>query len=140
MLDAGSHQMALHVVDPDERELASPGRGLGEGMPHQQRPDQPGAGGGGDAVEVGRVDPRFDQCPMGEGTYRLDMGPGSHLRHDAPESSVDFDLAGENTRKRLGPPDHRNRGLIARSLKGEHQRVHRSPEWGVARLTSHVTS
>jgi hypothetical protein len=56
---------------------------------------------------------RFDQRPMGEGADGFDMGPGCHLRDHASEPSVDLDLAGKNTRKRLGPPNHGYRGLVA---------------------------
>ena len=56
-LNPWGHQVALHVVDPDERELTRPGRGLGEGMADQQCPHQPRACGGGDTVEVRRMHP-----------------------------------------------------------------------------------
>src|SRR5690606_28443996 len=43
-LEAGRHEMSLHVVDADERQPRRPGERLGEGVTDQEGADQAGTG------------------------------------------------------------------------------------------------
>ena len=55
--------VALQVVDRDQRQPARGGDRLGGADPDQQRADQARPGGGGDGVDVVQGDPRFAPAP-----------------------------------------------------------------------------
>ena len=88
--------MPLHVVDAQEWLVEAPGERLGEAEPDDQRPDQPGATGGGDGIDLRLVDTGLAQGIVDQGADGLDVGACRHLGHHAAESGMALDLAGDH--------------------------------------------
>ncbi len=114
--------MTLHVVDAYEGDVQAPGQRFGERQPHHQRSCEPRAPGGGDRVELVRVDTCLRERHVDEGPYRLDVGPGGDLRDDAPKALVRLGLAAQDRRPHFQPFDDRHPGLVTARLDAEDQR------------------
>ena len=116
--------MALHVVNAHERELTCPGRRFGKGVSDEERSHQTGACSGRNTVEIIGVNPRIGKGLVSQGANRFDVGPGSHLRDNSPETGMKLDLRGEDIGEWLGATNHRHRRLVATGLKREDRRIH----------------
>jgi hypothetical protein len=64
--------VALNVIDADQRQSSDQAHRLGIGNPYQQRPHQPGAGRHRDRIQVGPTQPRLLHRP-------------AYHRHDCPQ-------------------------------------------------------
>ena len=130
-LNPGRHEMALHVIDADKWELACPSGRFGERMTHQESPHQTGPGGGGNAVEVIRVNPCFVESVVSEGSDRLDMCPGRNLGYHPAKPGMEIHLGRNHVGQNSLSSYNGYRGLVTRRLEGEDGRVHRrrSSRW-----------
>jgi hypothetical protein len=111
--------MALHVVHADERKLARPSGRFGEAVSDEQRTHQTWSRSCRDRVEIGGVNARFSQRPVGKRPDCFDMSAGRNLRDNASKARVQLCLRGEDRRQDLIPAHYRDRGLIAAGLEGE---------------------
>ncbi len=111
-------RMRLEMIDRDQRFLAHQRDRLGGGQPHDHAADQPGPGGGGDAVEAGEAAPGLLHRLADDQVERLDMGARRDLRHHPAigpmlrhlaEHHIGKDLA----RPRRNPAHDGGRGLVA---------------------------
>ena len=114
--------VALEVVDPDERHVVDPGERLGEVDADQQRAGQARSVGDRDRVDVvpGRagVGPRLVE----DRHDPAQVGAGGDLGHDPAGRGVERDLRGDDVG--VDPPavlDQRDARLVARRFDGEDQ-------------------
>jgi hypothetical protein len=103
--------MALHVVDPDEGQLTGPGRRLGEGVPHQQRPHQTGPGVAATPSRSSGWTPASVRA-LWVSPDRLDMARAATSGTTPPKRECKVDLRGEHVGESLLAPDHGDRGLV----------------------------
>jgi hypothetical protein len=86
------------------------------------------AGGGGDAVDLGKAAPGVAHGGRDDHIERLHMGARRDLRHHAAERRMLLDLRQHHIGKDgaaaiLAPFDQRRRGLVAGRLDAEHDHV-----------------
>jgi hypothetical protein len=118
--------MALHVIDANEWELASPSRGFGKRMSDEKRSHQTGTSCGGNTVEIIWVNAGIREGLVSQRPNRLDVGPGGHLRHDSSEPRMQLDLRGEDVGEWFVATNHCDGRLITTGLKREDRRIHLS--------------
>ncbi len=123
VLEAGSEEVALHVIDAEKGFSETPGHGPGEREADDQSSGEAGPLSGRDRVQIQVVDAGFGQGAVGEGANRLDVSPGGHLGDDAPESGVLVHLGGEHAGANLQAVDHGHRGFVATRLHAQYQRA-----------------
>lgn len=83
-LEPRCKKVALHVINPDKRELSGPRRRLAKRKADQQRTYQARSLGGGHPVEIVGMDTRFGERPMRQRPDRFNMGPGGDLGDYTP--------------------------------------------------------
>ena len=82
--------MGLHVIHRHQWNLQGDGQGFGKGGPHEKRPQQTGALGEGDPVQVLLADSGLLQGTVDHGNDVLLMCPGGQLRNDSSVFRMDL--------------------------------------------------
>lgn len=116
--------MAFQMVDGDERLSRCKGNGLSGRQPDEKAADEPGSGGSGDAVEIGKRNAGLRHRRRDDTVQRLNVGAGRDLRHHSAEGRVVVDLGedyiGEDPPAALGVPlDDRGRRFVATGFDAE---------------------
>ena len=115
-------RVAFEMVDRDQRLAGGERQALAGEQRDHDATDQPGAGGGGDRVDLRDVDAGFVDHPADQAGQDLDMGAGGDFRDDAAIGLVGGVLADD----RVGedPPvaaDDRGGAVVARGFEAEDQ-------------------
>ena len=122
MVEEGGEEVALQVVDGHEGDVPGQGQRLGLAQPHQEGPDEAGAGGGGHRGQTGGTGDEAGPVEGGgqDGGEELQMGPAGDLGDDPAVGGVEVDLGRHHGRADLAPGgDHGGRRLVARRLDAE---------------------
>ena len=103
---------------------------------HEQRADQPGPGGHGDAIDLARGGARVRQRPVHHRTDGADVGPAGQLGHDAAEDAVNVLREDDQPAERGRAPSVRSTAAEVSSQEVSIPRIHsataRSAEGGHA--------
>ncbi|MNP26165.1 hypothetical protein D3C76_1190060 [compost metagenome] len=91
-------QVAFHMMHADRRHAPGERHGLGAGGADQQRPDQAGAGGIGDRIDVCGRTAGLVQHLADQRQHALDVVSRGELRHHAAVDAMQVDL----TEQRVG--------------------------------------
>ena len=124
--EAGGERVRFEMIDREQRLAVHECDRLRGGEADDHAADEAGTGGGGDPVELDKAFSRRAHRLGDDHVERLDVGARSDFRHHAAECGVLRDLREHNigqdfSRTRLGPLDHRRRGLVAGRLDAEHE-------------------
>lgn len=112
--------VALKVIDGDEREVARVGEGLGVGDADEERAGQAGAGGDGDGVEVGEGEVGLGEGGANDRNDGAEMFAAGKLGDDAAIRGVGGDLRGDDGGQGAGTAfDDGRGGLIAGGFDAE---------------------
>ena len=112
--------MAVEVVDGHERQPPRPRERLRRREPDEQRADQPGALGDGDAIDVVERRVRLRERLADDGRHELEVAARCNLGHDPAVPRVEISLRRDNAG--LDGPvlrDERSGRLVARRLDAE---------------------
>jgi hypothetical protein len=119
--------VAVQVVDRDERQPPRPGERLRRGDADQKRPDQAGALRDTDSLDVAELGVRVGERLPQRRQDQLEMVPGRDLRDDAAVRRVQLGLRGDDVGEHAAVPgDERGGGLVTRGLDPENQALARS--------------
>ena len=115
-------QVGLEVVYRNRGDPPPPG----EGSPHrgadEERADESGTSGIGDALHVGGPPAGLLECVADQGEHPADVVAGRDLGHDAAVLRVEVDLAVQPVRHEPeAPVVEGHPGLVARGFDAEHQ-------------------
>ena len=108
--------VALQVVDRDQRQPARGGDRLRGRDADQQRADQPRPGGRGDRVDVVEGHPGLAQGGLDHRRGQLEVMAGGDLGDDAAEAGVRGGLRGDHVRQDAAAVEHGGAGVIAGRL------------------------
>ena len=114
--------VAVQMVDRDERQTARPGERLRSREPDKQRADQARPPSDCDTTDVVEAHSALRERLPDDGHDELEMPPRGDLRDDASVARVQVGLRGDDVREDapvLG--DERGRRLVARRLEPEDQ-------------------
>ena len=112
LLDEIGEDMALQMVDHDDRFVQRDAERLGEGRADQQGSQQAGTAGESDRRQISRSDAGLGES-LADNRYNVRfMGTGSQFGHDAPEVLVHL-LARDHVRQQKTVADDGSRGVIA---------------------------
>ncbi len=115
-------QMALHVMHPYGRHAPAEGEAAAEGGPHQQRPDQAGAGGEGDAADVAAPNPRLRHRLPQQRHHPAHMVARGQFRHHPAVLGMQRHLAVEDVRQQAAfAMVEGDTGLVAGGFDTEHE-------------------
>ena len=81
------------MIDGEEGLVVGEGQRLGRHHAHHHAADQAGPAGGGDAVEVGEIEPGGRQGVLDQPVDPFEMGARGDLRHHAAEAAMLGQLA-----------------------------------------------
>ena len=81
------------MIDREKGQAAARRERLAGHQPDQHAADQPGPGGGGDGVEIGKPQAGLVERPGDQTVQMLDMGARRDLRHHTAIRPVILDLA-----------------------------------------------
>ena len=119
-LEVERGDVAVEVVDRDERQPARPGDGLRGGKADEERADQARALRHGDAVDVLERRVRLGERLADHRRHELEVPPRGDLGHDAAVAGVQLRLRGDDARKDLSVlRDDRRRRFVTRGLDPE---------------------
>jgi hypothetical protein len=113
--------VALQVVDRDQRQPARRGDPLRGAYPDQQRPDQAGSGGSGDRLDVVQAYPRLAERRLDHRRRQLEMLAGRDLGHDPAEALVGGGLRGDHVAEDALAVEHGGAGVVAGGLDRQQQ-------------------
>ena len=91
-LEVQRGDVAVEMVDGDERQAARPSYRLRRGEADEQGADQPRAAGDRDAIHVGEGRAAFDERLADHGRHELEVTPRRDLGHDAAVAGVQLRL------------------------------------------------
>ena len=118
----GRVEMTLEVVDPDEGDVQGPRDRLRIREAHEERADQPRAGGDGHLPHVGKGRARFPQDLVERRVDPAQVGPRRDLGDDPAGASVQCHLARHGLgHDPAGPVEERDAGLVARRFDGQEE-------------------
>jgi hypothetical protein len=122
-LEVERRDVAVEMVDRDERQAARPRDRLRRGEADEERADQPRALRHGDAIDLLERRVRLRERLADDGRHELEVPSRRDLRHDSAVASVQLGLRGDDVRADLAfVRDERRGGLVARRLDPEDQR------------------
>ncbi len=116
--------VALDVVDRDERQATPIGDRLGRRQPHEQRTDETRAARGGDGAQVVPAHPSHAQGLGYHVAQQLGVAARRHLRHHATELGVQLVLRRDDGGEHFATAHHRGTGVVARGLEAEDGAAH----------------
>jgi len=106
--------VAVEMVDGDERQAAPPGDSLRRGEPYEQRTDQARSLRDRDALDVRERDAGAIERLADDRRDELEVAPRGDLRDDPAEGRVQLRLGGDRVRENLAlGRDDRGRRLVA---------------------------
>ena len=128
--------MGLEVIDGNERNAGRKRNRLGGHQPDDEAAGKAGAGGRGNAVEIGDGEAGLAQRGEGKAVKMADMGAGRDLRHHAAIEPMFGNLrkqliGQDKSATVLVPTDDGCGRLVARGFKAEHCRS----AWGHVKRT-----
>ena len=114
----GCHQVAGHMIDWNQWDIMSPGKGLGRCQADQKRPDQTRTVGNGHRCDLLLANPCFCQGLLNANRNDLHMVTAGHFRYHSAKTLVTLNLAGNDITQKLSLIlQNRHTGLITRRLK-----------------------
>src|SRR6185312_12948371 len=113
--------VALQVIDRDQRQPAGGGDRLRGRDPDQEGADQPGPGGGGDRLDVVQSHPGLAERRLDHRGGQLQVVAGGDLGDDAAEARVGGGLRGDHVGEDAPAVEHGGAGVVAGRLDGEEQ-------------------
>ena len=116
--------VALQVVDRDQRQPPRRGDRLRGADPDQQGADQPGAGGHRDRLDLVERDARLGERGLDHRGGQLEVVAGGDLRDDAAEALVGGGLRGDHVGEDARAVEDRRAGVVAGGLDREDQSSH----------------
>jgi hypothetical protein len=117
--------VAVKMVDRDQRFAVCGRHRLRGTQPDQQGANQAGALGDGDRLDLGELDSRLLEGSADDCVEQLKMMSGSDLGHDAPIALVELSLGGDDVGEDPRPIDDGGAGVVAGRLEGQdHRRRH----------------
>ena len=116
--------VALQVVDRDQRQPPRRGDRLRGADADQQGPDQARAGGHRDRLDVIERGAGLVQRRLDHRRRQLQVVARGDLGHDAAELRVRRGLRGDRVGEHARAVQHRRAGVVAGRLYGEHQSSH----------------
>jgi hypothetical protein len=119
-LELHRQEVALEMVDADERQLPRVGDGLGRAQADEQRADQSGTVGGGDGIDLVERERRLVQRALDRRRQCAHVAARGELGDDAAVGAVDVVLRGDDAGAHLAIDQHRGGGVVARALDGQH--------------------
>ena len=133
VLQTGREQVALHVVDADERLAESPCHRSRERKPDDQSADQPRPLRSRNRVEIHGMDAGLGESAVRQRTDRLDVETGGDLGNDAAEHRMLIGLGGQDAGEGLTAAHDGHRRLVAARFDSQDQ-------WSVAHDSSALIS
>ena len=131
--EEGGIDVALEMVDADQRQAVHPCQRLGQRAADQQRAHQTGALRHRQAVEIAEAHAGLGQRLLDDRHDDLDVPPRGELRHHAAVGRVDVVLRGDHARQHAPAVDeHGGRRLVARALDPEHELPHPGSPYSLA--------
>ena len=121
VLDDIDGDVGGEVVDPVQRFAQRHCERLGRRHTHQQGPSQPRAGRDRDRVQVIEPYAGLAAGSLDRRNHGLEVGATSDLRHDAAETCMLLDAAGDCVSKQGLAADDPDSGLVAGCLDAKHQ-------------------
>ncbi len=113
-------QMALEMIDRDERNPAREGESPGRRESDEQRTDQARSRGRRDEVDVFEAHGGQGERLLEDGGKVFEVRPGRDLGHDAAVGGVSLHLGGDDVRAHAAfAVEHRDGRLVARGLDSE---------------------
>ena len=113
-------EVALEVIDADERNAARPGERLARREADEERADQPGPGRRRDEADVLEPDARGRERLLERGRQVLEVRARRDLGHDAAVARVRRELRGDHVREHPAlAVEHGDRRLVAGGLDAE---------------------
>ena len=110
--------VAVEVIDRDQRQPVRPGEGLRRREADEQRADEARALRDGYGIEALEFCARFRQCLPQHRDDELEVAPRGDLRNDTAEASVQLRLRRDDVRENLAlVRDDRRSRLVTRSLE-----------------------
>jgi len=118
-LDVGTQ-----VVDAEQRHVVRQGHALRGRHADQQCPDQPGARGHRDRVDVGQADAGLHESLVDGRDQLAEVGTGGHLGDDTAVGGMELGLRRDDVGAQAEPVlDDTDGGLVTGGLDPEHQHV-----------------
>jgi hypothetical protein len=116
--------VAVEVVDGDERQPTRPRNRFCCGEADKKRADQPRPAGDRDTVDVPKARVRLNERLADHRRHELEVPPRRDFRHDAAVARVQLRLRRDDARADLAlVGDERSGGLVAARLDPENQRA-----------------
>jgi hypothetical protein len=120
LVEQDSVNMALDMIDGDERQALSEGEGFGIGDSHQERSCQTRPCGDGNGVEVIEGDVGLGESGTNDGHDGAQVLAAGDLRHDSAVTGVSCDLGSDNGREGAGSTlDNCGGGFVAGGFYAE---------------------